>query len=441
PDLGEVARLTGLRSQEVAAAHAAASLGVQLIGFAPGFAYIGDLPEELHVPRLETPRTTTPAGSVAVAGRQTGIYPAALPGGWRIVGRTPITLFDPNRDPPSYLAAGDRVHFQSIPPAAWKGHARTPADWGGHRVDSDPSQRSGLEIEVLDGGLLTTVQDVIGRQGFRRYGVQAGGAADRTAAVLANRLAGNPDPAAVLEVTLLGPSLRLSAPARVGLAGADLGAMLDGRPLAPGTSGIGRLISFGERRAGARAYLAIAGGIEVEGVLGSRSTDLRSGFGGLGGRAIRAGDRLEIGLARSGARVAPARAAVGAIRIMPGPHLTRFAPGALHRLCEARWTVARQADRMGYRLDGPALEHNATPEVPSLGVPLGAVQVPPDGGPIIMLADRPVTGGYPVIACVAGGDVDRVAQLLPGDTLRFVRTGIGPDPTLEADAAWAGSLE
>jgi KipI family sensor histidine kinase inhibitor len=441
PDLGEVARLTGLSSDEVVALHAAALLRVQLIGFAPGFAYIGDLLEALRVPRLETPRTTTPPGSVAVAGRQTGIYPAALPGGWRVIGRTPITLFDPHRDPPSYLAPGDRVHFQPIRPAAWEGHAETPADWTGHRVDSGPSQRSGLEIEVLDGGLLTSVQDVTGRQGFRRYGVQAGGAADRTAAVLANRLAGNPDQAAVLEVTLLGPSLRISAPARIGLAGADLGATLDGQPLAPGASGSGRLISFGERRAGARAYLAVAGGIEVERVLGSRSTDLRSGFGGLGGRALRAGDRLESGLATDGARVAPGRPSAGPIRILPGPHLARFAPGGLDRLCEARWTVALQADRMGYRLDGPALEHNAAPEVPSLGLPLGAVQVPPDGRPIIMLADRPVTGGYPVIGCVAGGDLDRVAQLLPGDTLRFVRTGIGPDPTSDGDAAWAGSLE
>jgi len=435
PDLDDVARLTRLSSDEVVALHAAASLRVQLVGFAPGFAYIGDLPEALRVPRLESPRTTTPPGSVAVAGRQTGIYPAPLPGGWRVIGRTPITLFDPHRDPPAYLAPGDLVRFQPILPTALEEHAGIPADWPEREEpDSHGSELSGVQIEVLDGGLLTTVQDATGRPGWRRYGVQAAGALDPDAARTANRLAGNTDSAAVIEVTLLGPSLRLSAPARVGLAGADLGATLDGTPLAPGTSGSGRLISFGERRSGARAYLAIAGGIEVERLLGSASTDLRSGFGGLGGRAVRAGDRLDIGAASGDARAASGRPAAGQIRVLPGPHLDRFAPGMLDRLCEAAWTVSPQADRMGYRLDGRAVEHSETPEVPSLGLPLGAIQVPPDGRLIVMLADRPVTGGYPVIGCVARADIGRVAQLLPGDTLRFARTGD------QGDAAWAGAL-
>jgi KipI family sensor histidine kinase inhibitor len=443
PDLDDVGRLTGLSSPQVIDSHATADLRVQLIGFAPGFAYIGDLPEVLRVPRLETPRMRTPPGSVAVAGRQAGIYPAPLPGGWRILGRTPITLFDPHRNPPAYFAPGDLVRFEPILPGAWQGHSGIPADWPEQQpLDPDPPRPSGVEIEVLEGGLLTSVQDVIGRHGWRRYGVQVGGAADRSAAVLANRLAGNPDAVAVLEITLLGPSLRISTPARVGLAGADLGATLDGRPLAPGTSGTGRLISFGQRRTGARAYLAVAGGVEVDWVLGSRSTDLRSGFGGLEGRALRAGDRLEIGTASGDARAAPSGPlTTGPIRILPGPHLDRFASEALDRLCEAGWTVAAEADRMGFRLDGPALEPETTPEVPSLGLPLGAVQVPPDGRPIIMLADRPVTGGYRVIGCVAGGDIDRVAQLLPGDMLRFARIGIGRAATLEGDAAWAGALE
>jgi KipI family sensor histidine kinase inhibitor len=442
PDLDDVARLTGLSSDEVVALHGAASLRVQLVGFAPGFAYIGDLPEALSVPRLETPRTTTPPGSVAVAGLQTGIYPAPLPGGWRVIGRTPITLFDPHRDPPAYLAPGDLVRFQPIPPTALEEHAGIPADWPEREEpDSHGSELSGVQIDVLDGGLLTTVQDATGRPGWRRYGVQAAGAADRSAAVLANRLAGNPDSAAVLEVTLLGPSLRLSTAAQVGLGGADLGATLDGRPLPPGSSGSGRLISFGERRTGARAYLAIAGGIEVARVLGSASTDLRSGFGGLAGRALQAGDRLPIGTATGLSRTATSRPPTGPIRIMPGPHLDRFAPGSLDRLYETAWTVASEADRMGYRLDGPAVEHGRAPEVPSVGLPLGAVQVPPDGRPIIMLVDRPVTGGYPVIGCVPAADIWRVAQLLPGDPVRFARMGIGHAMTSDADAAWAGALE
>jgi KipI family sensor histidine kinase inhibitor len=436
PDLGEVARLAGLSPDEVVASHVAATLEVQLVGFAPGFAYIGDLPEALSVPRLDTPRTTTPPGSVAVAGRQTGIYPAALPGGWRILGRTPITLFDPRRDPPSYLAPGDRVRFRVIEESEGPKHAGLPTDWGARPMPGQTPDRSDNEIEVLDGGLLTSIQDAIGRPGWRRYGVQAAGALDAEAAALANRLAGNSDSAAVLEITLLGPTLRLQVSATVGLAGADLGATLDGRPLSPGSSGIGREIAFGERRHGARAYLAVTGGIAVPAVLGSASTDLRSGFGGFEGRALRHADRLPIGIGGPGPPVAPGatRARVGALRILPGPHGDRFEEDALHRLCETVWTVSARADRMGYRLEGRPIERRDVSELPSVGLPLGAVQVPPDGLPIVMLADRPVTGGYPVLACVVRADIGRLAQLLPGDPVRFTRAGD------DAAAAWAGAL-
>jgi KipI family sensor histidine kinase inhibitor len=437
PDLGEVARLAGLSPDDVVASHAAATLEVQLIGFAPGFAYIGDLPEALSVPRLDTPRTTTPPGSVAVAGRQTGIYPAALPGGWRILGRTPITLFDPHRDPPSYLAPGDRVRFRVIEESEWSEHASPPKDWGARPMAGQAADRSDNEIEVLDGGLLTSIQDAIGRPGWRRYGVQAAGALDPEAAAYANRLAGNSDSAALLEITLLGPTLRLQVPETVGLAGADLGATLDGRPLSSGSSGIGREIAFSERRHGARAYLAVAGGIAVQAVLGSASTDLRSGFGGFAGRALRQGDRLPIGIGDPGPPIErrPAPARVGALRVLPGPHGDRFEDDALDRLCETAWTVSARADRMGYRLDGRPIERRDGSELPSVGLPLGAVQVPPDGLPIVMLADRPVTGGYPVIACVACADIGRLAQLLPGDAVRFTRAGN------DGDAAWAGALE
>lgn len=436
PDLGEVARLAGLSPDEVVASHAAATLEVQLVGFAPGFAYIGELPEALSVPRLDTPRTTTPPGSVAVAGRQTGIYPAALPGGWRILGRTPITLFDPQRDPPSYLAPGDRVRFRMIEESEWPEHAGPPKDWAARPMAGQAPDRSDNEIEVLDGGLLTSIQDATGRPGWRRYGVQAAGALDVEAAADANRLAGNSHSAAVLEITLLGPTLRLQVPATVGLAGADLGATLDGRPLSPGSSGIGREIAFGERRNGARAYLAVAGGIAIQPVLGSASTDLRSGFGGLHGRALRQGDRLPIGIGDPGPptarRATPAR--VGPIRLLPGPHGDRFEEAALDRLCETAWSVSADADRMGYRLEGRPIARRERSELPSVGLPLGAVQVPPDGLPIVMLADRPVTGGYPVLACVARADIGRLAQLLPGDAVRFTRAGD------DGDAAWAGAL-
>jgi antagonist of KipI len=317
-------------------------------------------------------------------------------------------------------------------------------------------------IEVLEPGLLTTIQDPRGRRGWRRYGVPGAGALDPLAGRLANRLAGNDADAGLLEVTLAGPRLRLGASAVVALAGADLGATIDGRRLPPGQSRpapADAVIGFGGRRSGARAYLAFDGGIEVEPVLGSRATDLRSRFGGLDGRALRPGDRLRLGPAGRNAarRAAPSRPATSAsaVRVLPGPHLDRFAPGALERLCDQGWTVSPNADRMGCRLDGGPLEHGAEPEVPSLGLPLGAIQVPPDGRPIVALADRPVTGGYPVLAVVARADIGLIAQRIPGDTLSFRVTtshealdalaeaerGLSEISIEDEDAAWAGALE
>ena len=273
-----------------------------------------------------------------------------------------------------------------------------------------------MSIEVVEPGILTTVQDPFGRRDWRHVGVPAGGAADPWSARLANRLVGNPDDAALLELTLAGPALRLAEPALIALVG-EMAATLDGLPL---RSGVARVARAGaELRVGegqdARAYLAIGGGLEVEPVLGSTATDLRSGFGGLGGRALRAGDRLSHGRASGPGYRWLGAGATGPIRIAAGPQ-----PG-IEGLSGVVWRVGAEADRTGVRLDGPRMEGG---EVPSMGLPLGAIQVPPDGRPIVMLADRPVTGGYPVPAVVIGADIGRVARLRPGDELRFASVSL-----------------
>jgi antagonist of KipI len=275
-----------------------------------------------------------------------------------------------------------------------------------------------VSIEVVEPGILTTVQDPFGRRHWRHVGVPAGGAADPFSARLANRLVGNPDGAALLEVTMAGPTLRFTEPALVALVG-ELAATVDGLPLRPGAARTVRAsaqLRIGEGR-DARASLAIVGGLEVEPLLGSASTDLRSGFGGLEGRALRAGDRLSHGVATvSGFRWLGAER-TGPIRIVPGPH------SGLEGLTEATWRIGQDADRAGVRLDGPPLQA-AAGEIASMGLPLGAIQVPPDGRPIVMLADRPVTGGYLVPAVVIGADIGRVARLRPGDELRFASVSL-----------------
>jgi biotin-dependent carboxylase-like uncharacterized protein len=326
-------------------------------------------------------------------------------------------------------------------------------------------------IEVLEPGTLTSVQDAAGRIGWRRYGVPVGGAADGPAARLANRLVGNLDDAAVLEATLSGPSLGFEQPSVLALTGADLDARLNGQHLPPGRSvavPAGGKLTFGTRRSGARAYIAVAGGLEVPEVLGSRSTDLRTGFGGLDGRALRRGDRMLIAPALRPTpplRLAPKRPDRGeppTLRVLPGPHAERVGRGALDALCAGTWTVAPASDRAGLRLEAVARLPAGTGEVPSLGLPLGAIQLPPDGRPILMLADRPVTGGYPVLACVIGADVGHAAQRIPGDVVHFALVDgaealnagrqlevwldsvaqSGGERDIESDVSgWAGSLD
>lgn len=290
--------------------------------------------------------------------------------------------------------------------------------------------RSSPVIEVLAPGLLTTVQDTRGRLAWARFGVAEGGALDIPAAAAANRLCGNAPDAALLEITFAGPVLRFQRMAVIGLAGADLGALLDGREIAAGASYLvrrGSLLAFGERRRGTRVYLAIAGGLDVPAVLGSRSTDCAGGFGGLAGRALRAGDSLAAfevsdSARRAGARLADPAVQQGVVRILPGPHADRFVAGALERLCGQPWRIGALADRMGYRLEGQPLRHRRGADVPSLGLPAGAIQVPGDGLPIVLLADHQPTGGYTVLACVIQADLPILAQCAPGDTVRFALT-------------------
>ncbi len=311
-------------------------------------------------------------------------------------------------------------------------------------------------LEVIDPGPLTSVQTPSGRPGWQRFGVPVGGAADPWSARLANRLVGNADDAPLLEATLAGPTLRFDTTTAVALVGA-WNATLDGMPLSGAhahSARAGARLAVGTG-SGARAYLAVAG-LVIEPVLGSASTDLRTGFGGHLGRALREGDLLQIApRAIDLRRWRGSDAGSGPIRIVTGPHAARFAADAL---TGGMWHVTDAADRTGVRLSGDPVGKGDS-EVASFGLPLGAVQIPPDGQPIVMLADRPVTGGYPVPACVIRADVGRVAQLRPGDEVRFASVSVEEaiqalrraeadldelehfTLSAEEETGWAGSLE
>lgn len=302
-----------------------------------------------------------------------------------------------------------------------------------------------MSIEVLRPGPLSTLQD-LGRHGYQRYGVVVGGVMDEDAHWLANALVGNPANEATLELTLQGPSLDFHDETLIAICGADMGARTGDRPLPmdrPVLLKAGTRVDFASCRTGCRTYLAVRGGYDVPLVMGSRSTFVRAALGGLEGRALRKGDWLRLrkaegewlpGLARTlrdegGAFVATRWAARGlgweqrpdvtAIRVVPGRHWERYPRTVREAFVGTQYRASVASDRMGYRLEGSALKVRRRIEVISEPIAFGTIQVPHDGLPIVLMADRQTTGGYPKIAEVAAVDLPRMAQLRPGDRLQF----------------------
>ncbi|WP_330292435.1 biotin-dependent carboxyltransferase family protein [Streptomyces sp. NBC_00576] len=277
---------------------------------------------------------------------------------------------------------------------------------------------------VVRAGALTTVQD-LGRPGYAHLGVPRSGALDASTAALVNRLVGNPSGAAVLETTLNGCTLRPRCPVTVAVGGAPCPVTVDGRPVAWGAAvhvPAGALLDIGTALSGVRGYVAVSGGVAVEPVLGSRSTDLLSG---LGPPPLTDGAVLPLGHAIGAhARVdvvpQPAPPAELVLRVTVGPRDDWFTPAALRAFTTSTYRVSSASNRIGLRTEGPPLERAFGGELPSEGMVLGAVQVPPDGRPVVFLADHPTTGGYPVIAVVRTADLPAAAQATPGTPIRFV---------------------
>ncbi|MFI5184612.1 MAG: biotin-dependent carboxyltransferase family protein, partial [Vicinamibacteria bacterium] len=263
--------------------------------------------------------------------------------------------------------------------------------------------------------------------GHRRLGVAPAGPMDAPAHRAANALVGNGIGAATLECTLTGPTLRFLAPTMVAVTGADLGAILRRSDLGDWEVPRGRrflaragsVLAFRGRRTGCRAYLAFGGGIDVPPVLGSRSTDLVGGFGGHAGRPLRAGDVLALGrapaVAATEACPLPSFDSPATVRVLLGPQDDHFEAESLERLLGTEYAVTSLSDRVGCRLSGAPLRHVGRPEIVTDGMICGSIEVPPEGQPIVMMADAPTTGGYPKVATVVTADLPRVAQLVPGE--------------------------
>lgn len=291
-----------------------------------------------------------------------------------------------------------------------------------------------MAILVEYGGFFTTVQDG-GRIGYQQFGIPQSGAADRRSLALANLLAGNEEDEAALEAAAVGPRLAFSADNVIAVTGARMPPLLNGAPVPMYRTvsvRAGDSLSFGPCEAGLRVYIAFAGGLDVPPVMGSRSTCVRAGLGGVGGRALRRGDRIGFRAPRAVLPDMAARAVppdgwgegIITLRAVPGPQEDRFAGEGIRAFYGTVYTVGRRCDRMGCRLEGEAVRHLGDGNILSDGIAHGAVQIPSDGLPIIMLADRQTTGGYTKIATVASADLPLVAQCRGGERVRFRRVGV-----------------
>jgi KipI family sensor histidine kinase inhibitor len=361
PDLAEVSALVGGSPEAVVDMVTAAPLTVAVVGFSPGFAYLVDLPEPLRrVPRRPRPRPAVPAGSVALANGHAAVYPSASPGGWQLIGRTDVSFFTQWTPPYARLAAGDRVQFtRSVRRPG--GHAPPlQEDWRPAfpvRPTRDPAPPVRPVFVVDEPGARTVLQDG-GRRGLAALGVPAAGPADPYSFHLANRLVGNGVDACTLEATARGPRLRCLSATFVGVVGASPTLQLEGRPVAAGRVvpvSPGQILEVGSVRRGLRCYLAVAGGFVGSQVLGSCSSDQLAGLGPgplTRGTSLWAapwkpplGDHLrEVTLAQDAAD-GPV-----ALRVVPGPHPERFAPGVFAALGSLRFTVEAESNRVGLRL-------------------------------------------------------------------------------------------
>jgi KipI family sensor histidine kinase inhibitor len=449
-DLAEVAALLGITPEEVIRRHTGSTYSVAFTGFAPGFAYLSGGHPSLNVPRRSTPRTRIPAGAVGLAGTFSGVYPQASPGGWQIIGVTPSAMWDLAREVPALLQPGFRVQFvdrATLSPAARE--RLTVAAIAQPAQAAAPRAVDGIALEIQSAGLQTLFQD-LGRPGLAAQGVSASGAMDQAALKAANRLVGNASHSAGLE-NIGGLRVRSAGDTVVAVTGADApqtlttanGQQWQAARYQPLALTAGDTLHIGQPQAGLRSYVAVRGGFAVAPVLGSCSTDT---LAHVGPKPLAAGDVLAIRPHPHGAAVGlheeppadlPTVHDVVTLDVVLGPRTDWFTAASLERLRSQLWQVTPQSNRVGLRLAGELPLERAVPdELPSEGTPWGAIQVPPSGQPVLFLADHPLTGGYPVIGCVATHHLNRAGQIPVHAWVRFNPLGdFAPATRVAGDSA------
>ena len=458
-DLQAVADLTNLSIEGVIKAHTEAEWKGAFGGFAPGFTYLVAENDPLNVPRRETPRTAVPAGSVALAGNFSAVYPRRSPGGWQLIGRTPSQMWDLSRENPALVRPGDIVKYEAtrdfieVPE-----HTSTESTHGDIGDPAAASAQSTAYLEIVDPGLQTLLQD-LGRPGLGDLGVSASGAADKASARQANRVVGNDSELAVLENVLGELELKAFGNVIVAITGAEVAAFVTQNPAlvempepaedleegeeeeipepevrrAPLRTAFslydGETLKIEAPDAGLRTYVAVRGGFVVPEVLGSRATDSMSG---VGPEPLAKNTKLPVGQANRSSLVGsdepptgvlPKIGSVTTLRITLGPRDDWFDEAGIQALTEQEWKATSQSNRIGVRFElppnGRPMSRAKDGELASEGAVPGSLQIPPSGLPVLFLADHPVTGGYPVAGVVIERDMPLAAQLPPGAKVRF----------------------
>jgi KipI family sensor histidine kinase inhibitor len=429
-DLSDVAELTGLSVDEVIHRHTESTFTVAFCGFAPGFGYLVGGDPALQVPRRQSPRTKIPAGSVALAGAFSGVYPQNSPGGWQIIGTTPLKMWDLGRDPPALFQPGYRVRFVDMAHRTVGGIEASKSTKAPALVSDTAGAAS---ITVLAAPMPALFQD-LGRFGQTGQGVSASGALDQGAFKAANRAVGNPVSTPALEITLGGFSFEVSGRAVMALTGAPCpitirdaeGRESAGEPYRPIALEAGDRVTLGFAPRGARSYLAIRGGFRVAPVLGSASTDT---LAVVGPEPVIAGsqllieerkDLLAVSLDEPPPFDCPAAGDIVTLDVIMGPRSDWFTERGISTLSQQLYTVTPQSNRVGIRIEGAEpLERKDKAELPSEGTATGAIQVPHSGQPVLFLADHPLTGGYPVIGTVAEYHLDLAGQIPVNAKIQF----------------------
>lgn len=419
PDLPYISETKGISIQQVIAIHQQKDYHVYMMGFLPGFSYMGEVDDKIAVSRKASPRAVIEKGSVGIAGNQTGIYPLSSPGGWQIIGRTPYCLFDIDKEDPFFLKTGDKVHFESITKEEFYKYKEKENSVIVEEEEKNPN------VIVRKAGVYSTFQDN-GRFGFRSYGVPESGAMDAYSHNIANALLGNAKNSATIECTMGGLCLEFNINTVIALTGAGI-VFVNGKSIPlyqPHNIALNDVVEIRFNNKGIRTYLAVQGGFASKVMMNSRSASPKINIGTALKKEM--GLRVEKSATKQTIKKInkldiPVFESHKTIRIMDGHEINWINKESLQQFYTQQFALSSRCDRMGYLLEGKPIFIENKVEMLSTAVVKGTIQLTPSGQLIVLMNDCQTTGGYPRIGQIAAIDLRVMAQLKQGDSIHFKR--------------------